>query len=184
MVGPRDDLNPADFAVAVQRAEAPTMDGRTDIVDAMVEVLRQHRVTLRVDDILDLWTRITADPSMVEAVQDLRATGLRCCLATNQQRQRAAWMKANLGYSEIFDEEFYSCDLGLAKPDPLYFTTILSRLGVAPEEVLFVDDTEVNVVSARELGLHAHLFRRWGGREVLEEILRQQGVPSRRDTRR
>ncbi|HYP45812.1 MAG TPA: hypothetical protein VEQ66_11535, partial [Propionibacteriaceae bacterium] len=46
MVGPRDDLNPADFAVAVQRAEAPTMDGRTDIVDAMVEVLRQHRVTL------------------------------------------------------------------------------------------------------------------------------------------
>jgi putative hydrolase of the HAD superfamily len=176
MVGPRNDLDADDFALAVQQAEAPTMDGKTEIADAMVEVLRRYSVSLRVDDILDLWTRITADPSMIEAVQDLRCAGLRCCLATNQQRQRAAWMKANLGYQEVFDEEFYSCDLGLAKPDPAFFTTILKHLAVEPSAVLFVDDTAANVDAARELGLNAYLFRRWGGRQVLEEILHQQGI--------
>lgn len=176
MVGPRDDLDPAEFASAVQQAEAPTMDGKTDIADAMVEVLRNYSVSLRTDDILDLWTRITVDPSMTEAVQDLHAAGLRCSLATNQQRQRAAWMKANLGYQEIFDEQFYSCDLGLAKPDPAFFTTVLGHLAVQPSAVLFVDDTAVNVAAARELGLNAYLFRRWGGRQALEEILRQQGI--------
>lgn len=177
MIGARDDVDGQEFAKDVQRAEAPTMDGRTDITDALVTVLRRYSVSLRVDDILALWTRITADPSMLVAVQDLRRAGLRCCLATNQQLQRAAWMKANLGYDEVFDEQFYSCDLGLAKPDPAFFTTILDRLGVAPEAVLFIDDTAVNVEAARELGLSAHLFRRWGGREVLAEILRQREVP-------
>lgn len=173
MVGPRDDLDLAEFANAVQQAEAPTMDGRTEIVDAIVEVLRQYSVTLRVDDILDLWTRITPDPSMIEAVQELRQAGLRCCLATNQQKQRAAWMKANLGYEEIFDEQFYSCDLGLAKPDAAYFRSIFERLAVEPSAVLFVDDTAANVETALGLGAHSYVFRRWGGRDVLEEILRQ-----------
>lgn len=176
MIEPRDDLDPVAFADAVQQAEAPTMDGKTEITEAMVSVLQEHSVSLRVDDILELWTRITADPSMVEAVQNLREGGLRCCLATNQQSQRAAWMKANLGYEDVFDDQFYSCDLGLAKPDPAFFTAIVDRLCVEPSAVLFVDDTEANVLSARRLGLNAYLFRRWGGREVLEEILRQQGV--------
>jgi putative hydrolase of the HAD superfamily len=113
---------------------------------------------------------------MLEAVQALRRPGLRLCLATNQQLQRAAWMKANLPYGELFDEQFYSCDLGLAKPDPAYFTAILDRLGATASSVLFVDDTPPNVESAVQLGLHAHLFRRGGGRQVLEEILRQHGI--------
>ncbi|HEX8508424.1 MAG TPA: HAD family phosphatase [Propionibacteriaceae bacterium] len=176
MIGPREDVDGPEFAAAVQRAEAPTMDGRTDIADAMLAVLRRYSVSLRVDDILDLWTRITPDQSMLEAVQALRRPGLRLCLATNQQLQRAAWMKANLPYGELFDEQFYSCDLGLAKPDPAYFTAILDRLGATASSVLFVDDTPPNVESAVQLGLHAHLFRRGGGRQVLEEILRQHGI--------
>ena len=176
MLGPREDLDGPEFAAAVQRAEAPTMDGKTDITDAMVAVLRRYSVSLRVDDILDLWTRITPDQSMLEAVQALRRPGLRLCLATNQQLQRAAWMKANLPYDELFDEQFYSCDLGLAKPDPAYFTTIVDRLGVEASSVLFVDDTAANIEGARSVGLHAYLFRRGGGREVLEEILRRHGV--------
>lgn len=176
MIGSRDDIDGPEFAAAVQRAEAPTMDGRTDIVEAMLAVLRSYSVSLRIDDILDLWTRITPDQSMLEAVAALRRPGLRLCLATNQQPQRAAWMKANLPYAELFDEQFYSCDLGVAKPDPAYFTTILDRLAVPASSVLFVDDMPPNIEGARSVGLQAYLFRRGGGREVLDEILRRHDI--------
>ena len=92
-------------------------------------------------------------------------------LTTNQQSRRARWMRDNLHFDEVFDEQFYSCELGLAKPDPAYFSTIIDRLDLDPATVLFVDDTEVNVVGARQTGIHAELFPRHGGEPALAEIL-------------
>ncbi|MFN7966872.1 MAG: HAD-IA family hydrolase [Acidobacteriota bacterium] len=52
-----------------------------------------------------------------------------------------------------------SFELGARKPQPEYFQRALSRLGVAPDSVLFVDDRLVNVLAARESGLIATVFR-------------------------
>ena len=45
------------------------------------------------------------------------------------------------------------------KPDPEAFAEVARRMGVTPEEVLFFDDTEENVIGARAAGLRAVLFR-------------------------
>jgi putative hydrolase of the HAD superfamily len=159
------------FLLAIQRAERTTMDGGIEIRDALGPVLVDFEVAADVDDVLELWTRIEANATMIEAVQDLRRRQVRCYLASNQSRRRAGWMRANLGYDELFEEQFYSCELGLAKPDPAYFTTIIERLGLDPAATLFVDDTAPNIDGARSVGLNADLFRRGGGRLALEEIL-------------
>jgi putative hydrolase of the HAD superfamily len=148
------------------------MDGRTDISTAMAVVLRDFSVAADVEDVLELWTRIQPHADMIDAVADLRRNGVRCCLTTNQQTRRAAWMRSHLGYDLVFDEEFYSCELGVAKPDPAYFSTVLEALDVKAATVLFVDDTEANVDAARTVGLNAEVFPRHGGRSALEEILR------------
>ena len=49
--------------------------------------------------------------------------------------------------------------MGHAKPDPAAYELVTRRLGVAAEEVLFLDDVEANVVAARALGWHAVLHR-------------------------
>ncbi len=180
LLGDRGDADGELFVAAVQQAERPTMDGRTDIVEAMEQVLRRFTVTADVDDILDVWTKIQPNPDMIAAVLDLRRQGIQCCLATNQQSRRAQWMHVNLPYDEVFDERFYSCELGLAKPDPAYFTTILDRLDVDPASVLFVDDTEVNVEGAKTTGIHAELFPRHGGRPALEDILSGYAIGNER----
>jgi hypothetical protein len=64
-------------------------------------------------------------------------------------------MSEILGYKEAFDREFYSCDVGLAKPDLEYFRSILRELGIPPENVLFIDDKLENVCAAQEIGLLA-----------------------------
>jgi HAD superfamily hydrolase (TIGR01509 family) len=59
----------------------------------------------------------------------------------------------------IFDAVFASSKIGLSKPDPEFYRYILKNEGVNAEDTLFVDDTEVNVLSAERMGINATLFR-------------------------
>jgi FMN phosphatase YigB (HAD superfamily) len=47
----------------------------------------------------------------------------------------------------------------LIKPDAAIYEHTLRGLGVKPEETLFVDDREINVQAARELGIRAVRFQ-------------------------
>ena len=49
----------------------------------------------------------------------------------------------------LFDVIFCSGDEGVAKPDPVAFERTLERLGVAPEEAVFIDDSPGHVAAAR-----------------------------------
>ena len=57
-----------------------------------------------------------------------------------------------------FDVFINSADVGLRKPDPAIYHLALERLGVAPQQAVFVDDLLHNVDSAREVGIHAVQF--------------------------
>jgi HAD superfamily hydrolase (TIGR01549 family) len=175
-LGPRAAADGDAFLYEIFVAEVPTMTGRTDFGEPLAEILHRFGVSASVDEVLAPSTRIIRDAAMLDAVQELRAAGVRCCLATNQQSRRAAFMRANLGYDQTFDEQFYSCDLGLAKPDPDYFTAIVDRLGARAGSILFVDDKEENVAGARAAGLRAEHFTRNSGRPMLELILRRHGL--------
>jgi len=60
----------------------------------------------------------------------------------------------------LFDARvFCSAQFRLAKPDPAVFLACANALGVAPGEVLFVDDKAENAEGARHAGLHAHHHR-------------------------
>ena len=57
-----------------------------------------------------------------------------------------------------FDVYVNSAYVGLRKPDPAIFHLVLERLGVAPQQAVFLDDNLRNVDSARELGIHTVQF--------------------------
>ncbi|HEY9411276.1 MAG TPA: HAD family phosphatase [Jiangellaceae bacterium] len=163
------------FVDEVFVAEHPTQTGAVDFPDALSEVLRRWRSDASVDDALRPWTMIDIDAAVVEVVRSLRSAGVECYLATNQHAFRAALMR-QLGYGEWFDGQFYSCELGLAKPDPAYFAAILERLGVAPERVLFIDDRADNVVGARQAGLLGEVFTSTSGVAGLHRLLDGHGL--------
>ena len=53
----------------------------------------------------------------------------------------------------LFDEVVLSYQMGTVKPDPLMYQTIADRLGVLPEECVFVDDQERHCDGARRVGM-------------------------------
>jgi HAD superfamily hydrolase (TIGR01509 family) len=49
----------------------------------------------------------------------------------------------------------YSHEVGLGRPDPAVYALTAARLGVAPGEIVFLDDVAANVEAARAAGWHA-----------------------------
>jgi putative hydrolase of the HAD superfamily len=61
---------------------------------------------------------------------------------------------ASMGLAERLDAAVFSSEIGKRKPHPAIFEAVLSRLGVAPEETLFVGDRRYeDVRGAKELGM-------------------------------
>ena len=81
-------------------------------------------------------------------------------ILTNNVREWEPIWRAKLPVDEIFETVVDSAFVGLRKPDPLIYELTLERLdGIAAEECLFIDDTEVNCIAAAELGIRAVHFR-------------------------
>ncbi|MCS6991928.1 MAG: HAD family phosphatase [Chitinophagales bacterium] len=56
---------------------------------------------------------------------------------------------------EFFDKVYYSCILGLRKPDPAIFQRVIDENALRPQETLYVDDQLTHVQAAAALGLIA-----------------------------
>jgi putative hydrolase of the HAD superfamily len=57
-----------------------------------------------------------------------------------------------------FEQVLFSWRLGATKPDPAAFERATERLGVAPDEILFVDDSAANVDAAAAFGWSVHRY--------------------------
>ncbi|MBP9738051.1 HAD family phosphatase [Candidatus Saccharibacteria bacterium] len=62
----------------------------------------------------------------------------------------------------LFDDRVVSGDVGMVKPYPEIFELACSRLGVEPEESLFIDDIESNCEGARSAGMAAVNYENFG----------------------
>ncbi len=58
-------------------------------------------------------------------------------------------------FRSLFDGAYYSCEMGLRKPDAKAFLYVLDRHGARPDRTLFIDDSIQHVEGARVAGLSA-----------------------------
>lgn len=165
----------AQFWKVVGTAEKPCLTGAADFVDALRGALNAMGSTATIEEALDAWNDVVVDRSVLAVVRELRDRGLICALATNQNPYRAHHMRRTPKLDERFDQTFYSCDLGFAKPDLAYFHTLLSSLELEATECLFIDDSETNVRSAQSIGIRAeHVPPHGGGDEVWRVLARNK----------
>lgn len=167
----------AEFFAEATAAERGLLFGGDGFEDLLAALLGRYAVPAPAAEVYaDVWLSLETVADTVAVVRALRARGLGVHLATNQTRGRASYMRADLGYDGLFDTSFYSCDLGVAKPDPAFFEAVLDRLEAAAPEVLFVDDHPANVAGAREAGLAAEQWTIEDGHALLHELLGRHGL--------
>jgi len=174
VLGP--DKNVDDFLRELFAAEAPAHVGRGSFTASLAPLVARWGCQGSVEDVLEAWTMIEPDWQIFGTIEQLSRQGIRCHLASNQEPYRAEYMSVTLGYSRRFAREFYSCRLGVKKPDPDYFRAILGQIDMVAGQVLFIDDHEPNVEAARSVGLQAAPFTIEAGVEGLHRLLEGFGV--------
>ena len=107
---------------------------------------------------------------MMAYMGELRARGLRTALLTNNVREWESLWRAKLpDLEEVFEIVVDSAFVGMRKPDPEIYELTLDRLGgVAAEDCVFVDDTDVNCDAARVVGMRPVHFRET--RQAIAEV--------------
>ncbi|KUP96783.1 HAD family hydrolase [Thermobifida cellulosilytica] len=111
----------------------------------------------------DMGGWLLPDPGVAALVARLAAGPTRLALLSNAPHDLAAVLRS-APLLHGFDALFFSCEIGLCKPDPAVYGHVLRELGAEPGETLFVDDREENVRAAARLGIRAH--RHTGTRDL------------------
>lgn len=97
--------------------------------------------------------RAEASAAMVDTVRQLRAAGYRTALLTNNAREWEPMWRSMIPVDELFDVVVDSSVVGVRKPDRQIYEMTCARLGLRPDECIFVDDLECNVDAAAALGM-------------------------------
>ncbi|MFA5877941.1 MAG: HAD family phosphatase [Candidatus Staskawiczbacteria bacterium] len=91
-------------------------------------------------------------PEIFSFVKELRAKGFKVAVLSNIIKFQAEIIRKNKGY-EGFDEVVLSYEEKLAKPGIDIYLLTVNKLNVKPEECIFIDDKEINLMVARNLGM-------------------------------
>lgn len=174
--------NPEDVESFIQdvfKAEEPCLLGEGDFESSLSSVLQKWNSPVVLSDALSIWTMIDPNDAVLWLIRAIRNNGTTVALATNQQQHRADFMVHDLGYVNEFDHIFCSCFMGHAKPAVEYFIECADILQLPPHEMLFIDDHDRNVESARIAGLQSHRYHLDDGLDALRRILERYGLTVR-----
>ncbi|XP_037231511.1 acyl-CoA dehydrogenase family member 10 isoform X1 [Falco rusticolus] len=95
---------------------------------------------------------MTQLPIMAEAVQCIRAEGLKTALLSNNfcLLNGESFLPLDEKHFDVMVESYRE---GMCKPDPRIYKLCLERLGVQPQESIFLDNSSQNLKAAAQLGI-------------------------------
>ncbi|MDO4804639.1 MAG: HAD family phosphatase [Lachnospiraceae bacterium] len=92
-------------------------------------------------------------------LRHVKESGCKLLYLSNYSPKIMRECKDALYFLPEMDGGLFSCDLHLVKPDMAFYQALIEKYQLDPERCIFIDDLEMNLVPARELGIHTVQFR-------------------------
>ncbi len=109
---------------------------------------------------------------LLELIPKLRAQSLKVGLLSNAWAARRKDLEAN-GVAKLFDAVLISGEIGAQKPHREAFEHLFKALGVAPSELIFIDDSPFSLAKSAEIGYTPLLYK---NNEQLFSDLKELGI--------
>ena len=91
-------------------------------------------------------------------IERLKGLGHRLVYLSNMPKPYASHLEREYPFADWFEGGIFSCRVQLMKPHAEMFALAEQRLGLEPEQTLFIDDLAHNVEAARARGWQALQF--------------------------
>ena len=105
---------------------------------------------------------------LVDYVTRIRSAGLATGIITNNVLEFRDFWRNMLPVDELFDFVVDSSEVGMRKPNPAIFEKALAIGGFSPEQVIFLDDYEGNIMAAEALNIRSILVDGDGAKTVAD----------------
>ncbi len=135
--------------------------GKADLKEVIVPYLEEWDWKDGVDSFLEYWfsKEYSIDQGIIDYIKDCRNNGIKCVMATNQEKYRAEYMFNKIGFANSFDKMYVSAHLGHKKTNVEFFEKLVNDLeSIKKDEILFWDDDIENIDTAKEFGIKAELY--------------------------
>jgi 2-haloacid dehalogenase len=121
------------------------------------------------------WEEMLGGPiqGTVDILAELRDQGRRIYALTNWSAETFPRARARFEFLAWFGDTVVSGEEGMVKPDPAFYRLAARRCGAKPGDIVFIDDSRVNVEAAAGLGFQAIHFT---GPEALRADLVQRNL--------
>ena len=96
---------------------------------------------------------------VVHKIQELKHRGIRLGLLTNNVKEFGEHWRTMFPLDELCDEVVDSSHVGMRKPDREIYDLTCTRMGITPEEAVFIDDNADNIAAARAYGMEVVHFQ-------------------------
>jgi HAD superfamily hydrolase (TIGR01509 family) len=102
------------------------------------------------------WPRMVshAIADNVATLEALKTAGHTVYAITNFARETFDIARVMYPFLDLFDHALVSADIGLVKPDYRIYHRLCEAVGLEPEEMIFVDDSALNIAAAKAVGYH------------------------------
>ncbi|UTW64013.1 HAD family phosphatase [bacterium SCSIO 12741] len=135
--------------------------GKYDEANFIKELQKAFDFELEKEEFIRIWnlTLLDTPPERISLIQQL-SNEFRVFLLsnTNPTHMEAYFAQMaedqELWFPDLFEKAYLSYNMGLRKPDPEIFKTVLKEQVLLPEETLFLDDTLEHIESAKSVGIH------------------------------
>lgn len=148
--------------------------GKADLKIELAKVMDEWGWKGTVEELMDYWfskgTYIEDD--VLDFVKSLRDKGVRCFMTTDQEKYRGEYLRSVLGGGKVFEEVFFSAEMGCPKKLPEFWDKVFAHLNQASRilpntpvttiversETFFTDDDQENIEKVSAYGIETYLF--------------------------
>lgn len=103
------------------------------------------------------WAGDRLDQDLIDYIKSLQSS-CKTALLSNAWSGAREVLTNHKPCMDAFQYSIFSCEVGLAKPDPAIYNKILGLTEVEPAGAIFVDDVQVNIDAANDVGIHGVRF--------------------------
>lgn len=151
-------------------------------IDEFKKVYRQHNNSYNIGliSIEKLWTDILMDfdkvsvlptvfklidsprvinQDVISIIKKLKDKGYFLSIFSNFTKSGASLIRDNKLVTSLFDKLIISAEIGFAKPNRDAFEYLIKVLNLSPKEIIFIDDSQINIDAAEDIGIKSILFK-------------------------
>ncbi len=161
LLGPMLNLPPEQVFPLLKGPELESLfHGQLSEEEYWQKILHKNQWKLSIEQLKEVVRKNFQEINGTRAIlEKLKQKGYKLGLLSVHAKEWVDHCDHKYDYHKLFHSICYSFEIGISKSDKKSYLHILQRLQATPTECLFIDDKEVNLAAARELGLQTLLFR-------------------------